>query len=408
MKENLNKTLFLFTAEYPYGNKSETFLETEINFLAKDFKEVIIVPSKKSAFKRPTPENVWVLDEYANLSFSKSSQLIHLFKHPLLSSRIIYSEIQAKGFKKFWKNRKVLIDYLTRQLITASLFEKNKEMTIRNTILYAYWFSNTTLALSVLKNKTPKIKLVTRAHGFDLYDERWGQVGLPFRLFQIKKVDKVFCISQKGQEYFKSKIPAKFHSKIELSYLGVNQHSKLIESPKKDVKTIVSCSSLLPFKNVLGIVDILKASSMPIKWIHFGDGPEKEKVLEKAKELPSNIDFESKGHVNNEEVITFYQNNHVDLFVSLSTSEGLPVSMMEAMSFGIPILSTNVGGIAELVLNEKTGFLVALEDEVEIKRETFNQAILYNFDADEIKEMYHLNFNANNNYTKFTQMLKEC
>lgn len=49
--------------------------------------------------------------------------------------------------------------------------------------------------------------------------------------------------------------------------------------------------------------------------------------------------------------------NDFDLFVNMSLSEGIPVSIMEAISFGIPIIATNVGGNAEIV-NDETGVLI--------------------------------------------------
>ena len=51
--------------------------------------------------------------------------------------------------------------------------------------------------------------------------------------------------------------------------------------------------------------------------------------------------------------------NDFDLFVNMSLSEGIPVSIMEAISFGIPIIATNVGGNAEIV-NDETGVLIPL------------------------------------------------
>ena len=59
----------------------------------------------------------------------------------------------------------------------------------------------------------------------------------------------------------------------------------------------------------------------------------------------------------NFEILDFYKNNYIDLFINLSYSEGIPVSIMEAMSYSIPTLATNVGGVSELV-NEDNGVLV--------------------------------------------------
>jgi colanic acid/amylovoran biosynthesis glycosyltransferase len=54
----------------------------------------------------------------------------------------------------------------------------------------------------------------------------------------------------------------------------------------------------------------------------------------------------------------YYRNNPVDLFINTSSSEGLPVSIMEASSFGIPTIATNVGGTGEIVRDGETGFLL--------------------------------------------------
>ena len=64
-----------------------------------------------------------------------------------------------------------------------------------------------------------------------------------------------------------------------------------------------------------------------------------------------------------EEIFEFYKETPIDLFISLSEAEGVPVSMMEAISFGIPILSTDVGGCREIVM-EETGILIPLQTDM--------------------------------------------
>jgi len=60
------------------------------------------------------------------------------------------------------------------------------------------------------------------------------------------------------------------------------------------------------------------------------------------------------GFINN--VIPYYYNN--DLLVCSSFVEGFPLSILEAMSIGLPIISTDVGGVNEQIKNGKNGFLV--------------------------------------------------
>jgi len=70
-----------------------------------------------------------------------------------------------------------------------------------------------------------------------------------------------------------------------------------------------------------------------------------------------NIEAIFLGKMDNKEVMKWYEKNKVDVFLSVSETEGLPVSMMEAISFGIQIVSTNVGGCNEIVTKD-TGYLV--------------------------------------------------
>ena len=70
-----------------------------------------------------------------------------------------------------------------------------------------------------------------------------------------------------------------------------------------------------------------------------------------------NIEIVLKGNVSNRNVLEYYANNSIDLFLNLSESEGIPVSIMEALSYSIPVFATNVGGVPEIV-NESNGELL--------------------------------------------------
>lgn len=93
--------------------------------------------------------------------------------------------------------------------------------------------------------------------------------------------------------------------------------------------------------------------------------------------------------------------NDFDLFVNMSLSEGIPVSIMEAISFGIPIIATNVGGNAEIV-NDETGVLIP----VNIDQAAFNETvsdIMNKMDILKISTIlcYQNEFNADKNYHCF-------
>ena len=69
------------------------------------------------------------------------------------------------------------------------------------------------------------------------------------------------------------------------------------------------------------------------------------------------MQYEFIGQLKNEDVQKYYHTHHIDLFINVSESEGLPVSIMEAMSYGIPVIATNVGGTREIV-NQGAEYLI--------------------------------------------------
>ena len=92
------------------------------------------------------------------------------------------------------------------------------------------------------------------------------------------------------------------------------------------------------------------SKTKPLKWVHFGDGDLMSDIKRQINDFQStNFEVDLKGHVLNEEVLNWYGKNEVTVFVNVSESEGIPVSVMEAMSFGIPVIATDVGGNCEIV-----------------------------------------------------------
>jgi glycosyltransferase involved in cell wall biosynthesis len=58
------------------------------------------------------------------------------------------------------------------------------------------------------------------------------------------------------------------------------------------------------------------------------------------------------------ELLEFYKKNNVDLFINVSETEGIPVSIIEASSFGVVVIGTLVGGVGEILEEGENGFLV--------------------------------------------------
>jgi glycosyltransferase involved in cell wall biosynthesis len=114
---------------------------------------------------------------------------------------------------------------------------------------------------------------------------------------------------------------------------------------------------LVEVKRVHLIFEALQHTQSKICWHHFGDGVLENQLRELIKQNRENLEIILHGFVDNAKLMAFYKTHSVDLLLNVSASEGLPVSIMEALSFGIPVIATNVGGTAELV-NDQTGCLI--------------------------------------------------
>ena len=97
--------------------------------------------------------------------------------------------------------------------------------------------------------------------------------------------------------------------------------------------------------------------NLNLEWIHFGDGELRKDLEELAKNKLANVNYNFTGNISNEKILNFYSENYVDLFLNVSSSEGIPVSIMESLSAGIPVIATNVGGNNEII-NNKNGSII--------------------------------------------------
>ena len=387
----MNSLLICLLNSFPFG-KGEEFFENELFIASESFEKIILVTTGDiTLHMRSVPENVVVIaiDE-GELSF-KGGAIIHFLRFFVLwckdvSIRPKQLYKRAKAILDYWKIYK--IQYFKWKRIQKKINLK-EQFLYKNVFFYDYWFANNFLLIKWWRQKfSYKTFYFSRAHRYDLYDEIWG-APLPFRNLLMTHINNVFPCSVHGQNYLRKKINSRIAGKVKCSYLGTPDYG-LGEISKNNTYTIVSCSSLLERKKVERIVDVLamiQEDQISMSWIHFGDGPRAEYIKNYAERKLPKVSFSFMGHIDNKIVLQYYKMNPIDLFISMSESEGLPVSMMEAISFGIPILAVNCMGISEIV-NDVTGAIASpFEEDILIAHKIKNILISTSRNIERRKEI---------------------
>ncbi len=402
MKEN--KELILITNRYPYY-PGEEFLTKELSYLAAEFGKIHLIPVnvEETNRKRELESNV----------------IVHLLPELLQKKRLkkvsaLLDPQGLKWFKEELANARPFgtkgIGKLASWLSVAEELRDNIEKIIgergNNTAfaVYSYWLSLAGGA-AMVKERNPSVTAVSRGHGGDVYEDRHNPPYLPLKHAVINGLDKVFLISENGFQHIANQKGSK--DKLEVARLGTEYAGKRYESGEEGFQ-LLSCSYMVPVKRIPLLIEALSKCKAKIEWTHIGDGPEKEAIESAASELPKNIKATFTGNLQHDKVLEYYQTHHVDLFINVSESEGIPVTIMEAYSFGVPALATDVGGTSEIV-NDQSGVLVRKDISPEELAGKIDEL------ASDMESMYKKRnaafqlwdsrFNAEKNYRKFANDL---
>lgn len=397
----MNK-LVIITTRFPYFN-TEAFLETEYIYTKKEFEQIVFLPLYKGEIRENCKD--------ANVCDSYCLKYAHLKQYCLkvLFKKGLYASLWRHKSKILQRGRLInTFKQETHLLILKEVVSENIDLFSHDTIIYSYWFNAPVYALLRIRElQDLNFKVVCRAHRFDVYDE---QGEMPNRSYCLRMIDRVFAISQDAINILSNKYGYK--KKFTLSRLGVKDFDVLAKTSPENCYHIVSVSQVHPRKRIKELQESIvmfarKHHNCKIIWTHFGDGP----LLNQLKSWSDsnkkkNLEIHVMGRVPNNKVLRFYMENPVDVFINISSSEGVPVSIMEALSFGIPTIATNVGGSSEIV-NKKNGVLLqespTLDEVVAaldyVQKRKFNRTL--------IKENWFITSNAEANYSSFIKQLKK-
>lgn len=345
--------IVLITNSCPF--RGEVFLKNELEYIPADQPVLLfpILPGKTDALTDWDKPHIRVITGGAFPSATeKLAALCHGLTAPFRHGELREIFRRPSPIRNFVKAFKFafLSDSRARAIRRCL-----KAESLSDPVFYSYWFYESAYAAARLRRFYSGSRFLSRCHGYDLYEIRHPGGYLPFRPWLTAQVDALCPISQDGVDYLNARFPNA--AELRLSRLGTADHG-LCTAGKDSILTVVSCSNLVDVKRVDLLIKGLALCKQPLRWFHFGDGPLMESLKQQAKTLPSHIQWQFMGNVPNSRLMDFYKTTYIDAFLNVSSSEGIPVSIMEALSFGIPAIATDVGGTHEILRSNYNGLLL--------------------------------------------------
>ena len=353
--------LVMLTSNYPYGQFGDNcFVQNEIRALAERFDDITVISTGTGAIRDDVPDNVKVIGVFSRkirwtkLCVAALSLFGKRVRDAMRELKLLYPRVLirrkymsvAKYEYVYWQSAKIIC----QECADADL-------------VYSYWASTKAYCVARLKeNGKIHCPFVSRAHGFDLYLR--PDACAPYRKAIGNQLDALILISHGGETYYRNTIYPLLEHPCELKvfYLGIDADAVCNPYSGSETLRIVSCSNMVAIKRLDRMIDALaRIDDVQIEWKHFGDGDCRAQLEQQAKEQldsHANIRYEFVGAVENRVWMRYLQEHETDLFVNCSDSEGVPVSMMEAACFGIPVLCRDVGGTAEINCGNNEGLLL--------------------------------------------------
>ncbi len=183
------------------------------------------------------------------------------------------------------------------------------------------------------------------------------------------KADKILSVNKFNQTW--EKMYGADPSKLQVTYNGVD-HLKFVPGEKpdhlKNIPTVVAAARIFELKDILTMIKtcaVVKRSIDNVQFLIYGDKGAVPKYTEACenliKELKLQDNFHLKGH--HSDPHSLYKEGDISILTSIS--EGFPFTVIESMSCGVPVVATDVGGVAEAI-DEKSGFVCKPRDADEI------------------------------------------
>ena len=340
------RKLVFFSRSYPYSYAYD-WKAGELSELRKYFDDIIVAPfvAESGTIASDFPRGIRLAPpalKQEDLSHRTSSAGRILNGRFLTHARALIGMGNTEFFvgARRWLHNSLTIE----KLLKSEVFQRQIVPELSSSCLYFYWGAGYAAILPFLDKHLQRASMV-RFHRYDLYWDANGYI--PSQRSIVESAGMVATVSEHGANFLRQSYPS-HAKKIRCFRLGTTISGKA--RPSSDgVLRLVSCAFVNPVKRLNMIVESLRHIDRPTEWTHIGDGPLLSSLIDQSRQLPAHVICNFVGRLEMYDVRKYYDGRHFDVFINVSESEGIPVSIMEAMAAEIPVVATNVGGTSELV-----------------------------------------------------------
>ena len=272
---------------------------------------------------------------------------------------IFYHEVEMSSYPLF--DFPLYTPALASKMVEVAKFEKLDLIHAHYAIPHA---TSAYLAKQVLNDEN--LRIITTLHGTDITLVGLEPSFLPVMKFSIEKSDGVTAVSR----FLKEKTMTHYNINKDIEVIPNFVDTDLFKridstSIRKSIapngeKILIHTSNFRPVKRVMDVIKIFHAvvKKVPSKLILVGDGPDRSSCENLSRELHVNDHVKFLGK--QAELVDLL--SAADLFLIPSQSESFGLSALEAMACEVPVISSSVGGLPELVVHGETGYIAEIGD----------------------------------------------